>query len=84
MGQSGILGAKRSAPLTGKLLGRYEIGERLGAGGAASVYLARLRGPHDWERVLALKVVHEHPIVSSSVTATTALPSIASSRSNRR
>src|SRR5260221_9703808 len=48
------------APLTGGALGRYLIGERLGSGGAASVYLALLRGPHNFERVLAIKVVHEH------------------------
>jgi serine/threonine-protein kinase len=48
------------APLTGVRLGRYLLGDRLGAGGAASVYLAQLRGPHDFERLLAVKVVHEH------------------------
>jgi eukaryotic-like serine/threonine-protein kinase len=53
------------APLTGVRLGRYLLGDRLGAGGAASVYLAQLRGPHDFERLLAVKVVHEHLTESS-------------------
>jgi serine/threonine protein kinase len=53
------------APLTGTRLGRYVLGERIGAGGAASVYLALLRGPHGFERVLAVKVVHEHLVESA-------------------
>ncbi|HEY1537122.1 MAG TPA: serine/threonine-protein kinase [Polyangiaceae bacterium] len=44
----------------GQRLGRYSLGALLGSGGAASVYLARLDGPHGFERVLALKIVHEH------------------------
>ncbi len=44
----------------GERLGRYVLGPALGAGGAASVYLARLEGPHGFERFLALKLVHEH------------------------
>jgi serine/threonine-protein kinase len=53
-----------SAPLTGTQLGRYVLGERIGAGGAASVYLAILRGPGGFERVLAVKIVHEHLLES--------------------
>ena len=44
----------------GQRLGRYCLGTLLGSGGAASVYMARLDGPHGFERVLALKLVHEH------------------------
>lgn len=44
----------------GQRLGRYCLGTLLGSGGAASVYMARLDGPHGFERVLALKIVHEH------------------------
>lgn len=44
----------------GTRLGRYLLGERLGIGGAATVYLARLQGPLQWQRMLALKVVHPH------------------------
>lgn len=46
--------------LTGRKLGRYQIGARLGVGGSAAVYLARLLGPMSFERLVALKVVHEH------------------------
>ena len=46
--------------LAGTRLGRYQVGPRLGAGGTASVYLARLSGPHNFERLVALKVVHDH------------------------
>ncbi len=44
----------------GDRLGRYMLGPAIGAGGAASVYMARLDGPHGFERLLAIKVVHEH------------------------
>ncbi|HWA71804.1 MAG TPA: serine/threonine-protein kinase [Polyangiaceae bacterium] len=44
----------------GERLGRYVLGPSIGAGGAASVYLARLDGPHGFERLLAIKIVHEH------------------------
>jgi serine/threonine-protein kinase len=44
----------------GQRLGRYVMGSSIGAGGAASVYLARLDGPHGFERLLAIKIVHEH------------------------
>ncbi|RYZ10181.1 MAG: serine/threonine protein kinase [Myxococcales bacterium] len=44
----------------GQPLGRYVLGTLLGQGGAASVYMARLDGPHGFERVVAVKLVHEH------------------------
>lgn len=46
--------------LSGRMLGRYQVGPRLGVGGSAAVYLARLTGPMSFERLVALKVVHEH------------------------
>ena len=46
--------------LSGTKIGRYRLGARLGIGGAASVYLGRLVGPHQFERLVALKLVHEH------------------------
>ena len=44
----------------GQPIGRYLLGSLLGSGGAASVYMARLDGPAGFERVVALKLVHEH------------------------
>jgi serine/threonine protein kinase len=44
----------------GQPLGRYVLGTLLGMGGAASVYMARLDGPQGFERVVAIKLVHEH------------------------
>src|SRR5688572_18017081 len=44
----------------GQPLGRYVLGTLLGSGGAASVYMARLDGPHGFDRVVAIKLVHEH------------------------
>jgi serine/threonine protein kinase len=44
----------------GQPLGRYVLGSLLGQGGAASVYMARLDGPHGFERLAAVKLVHEH------------------------
>lgn len=46
--------------LSGTKLGRYRLGVRLGIGGAASVYLGRLAGPHQFERLAAIKIIHEH------------------------
>jgi hypothetical protein len=58
--RSGITTLKWHPRRSGSRLGRYRLGARLGLGGAASVYLARLDGPHDFERVLAVKIIHEH------------------------
>jgi len=59
-GSSGVTQLKWHSRLSGSRLGRYRLGARLGLGGAASVYLARLDGPHEFERVLAVKIIHEH------------------------
>jgi serine/threonine-protein kinase len=40
--------------------GRYETLHLLASGGMASVYLGRARGPAGFERLVAVKVMHEH------------------------
>ena len=40
--------------------GRYEALHRIASGGMASVYLGRTRGPGGFERLVALKVMHDH------------------------
>ena len=57
---SGPSALKWNARLSGSRVGRYRLGPRLGVGGAASVYLARLAGPHNFERLAAVKIIHEH------------------------
>jgi hypothetical protein len=57
---SGPSALKWHARLSGTRVGRYRLGPRLGVGGAASVYLARLGGPHNFERLAAVKIIHEH------------------------
>ncbi|MBI4705601.1 MAG: serine/threonine protein kinase [Deltaproteobacteria bacterium] len=41
-------------------LGRYEIVRRVASGGMATVYLGRVKGEGGFERLLAIKVMHEH------------------------
>lgn len=52
----GIGAAERLRPV----LGRYEILERIGRGGMATVYLCRLEGEGGFSRRFALKVLREH------------------------
>jgi hypothetical protein len=41
-------------------LGRYEIVQRLGHGGMATVYLGRATGNAGFEKLVAIKVIHPH------------------------
>ena len=50
-------------------LGRYVLGTLLGSGGAASVYMARLDGPQGFDRVVAIKLVHEHLLADKDFVA---------------
>lgn len=61
------MGAAETAPsfesrrrLAGAKLGRYQVGPRIGVGGSAAVYLARMTGPMNFEKFVAIKVVHDH------------------------
>ncbi len=56
----GFEAVRPRARFVGSRLGKYFVGARLAAGGTASVYLARLAGPHNFERLVALKIIHEH------------------------
>lgn len=50
-----------SAPLHAlQRIGRYEVVQRLGHGGMATVYLGRATGSAGFERVVAIKVIHQH------------------------
>ncbi|MCG8418310.1 MAG: protein kinase [Proteobacteria bacterium] len=55
-----------TAPVTGSAIqaqhiaGRYTLFERLGAGGMATVYLARLDGPAGMDKLVAIKRIHPH------------------------
>ncbi|HOU93103.1 MAG TPA: protein kinase [Polyangiaceae bacterium] len=55
----GATGLKLRARLTGSHVGPYRLGARLAVGEAACVYLARLGGQHEPERIVAVEVVHE-------------------------
>jgi serine/threonine protein kinase len=50
-------GAKPSGP---SRLGKYELIARIGKGGMAQVYLARQRGPANFEKVVVVKTIHPH------------------------
>ncbi len=41
-------------------LGKYELIARIGVGGMAEVYLARQRGPMNFEKVVVVKTIHPH------------------------
>ncbi|MBI5509889.1 MAG: protein kinase [Deltaproteobacteria bacterium] len=41
-------------------LGKYEILTEIGAGGMATVYLARQRGPQSFEKLVVVKTIHPH------------------------
>ncbi len=41
-------------------IGRYELIYRLGSGGMATVYVARLSGLAGFERLVAVKAIHQH------------------------
>ncbi len=55
---TGLRGAAHER--VGQRLGRYELRYLVAQGGMASVYLAQLAGAHQFERWVAIKVMHQH------------------------
>jgi serine/threonine-protein kinase len=47
-------------PEEARSFGRYTLLCRLGSGGMANLYLARLAGPEGFEKLVAIKRIHEH------------------------
>ena len=47
-------------PVVRKTFGRYELLMQMGTGGMATLYLARVRGPKKFEKLLAIKKIHTH------------------------
>lgn len=43
-----------------RTLGKYELIARIGKGGMAEVFLARQRGPMNFEKVVVVKTIHPH------------------------
>ena len=44
----------------GRSFGRYQLLLEMARGGMAALYLARLRGPEKFEKLLVVKLIHEH------------------------
>ncbi len=52
---------ERTGPLRpGRTLGRYRLCFELAKGGMGAVYLARVEGPAGFDKLVALKCIHEH------------------------
>jgi serine/threonine-protein kinase len=45
-------------PTPVRRLGKYELIERIGVGGMAEVFLARMRGPMNFQKVVVVKTIH--------------------------
>jgi serine/threonine-protein kinase len=43
-----------------RLFGRFELLMEVSHGGMATLYLARLRGPEEFEKLVAIKKIHDH------------------------
>ncbi len=47
-------------PLEGRRFGRFELLLEMGSGGMATLYLSRIRGPQNFEKLIAIKKIHDH------------------------
>jgi serine/threonine-protein kinase len=57
---SGPITSPTVAPHARRMLDRYEIIAEIAKGGMGTVYLARLEGAGGFERLMAIKLMHEH------------------------
>src|SRR5690606_25179884 len=55
-----VMRAARSLDAHPRRVGRYDLLFPLGAGGMATVYLAQIRSGFDFEREVAVKLIHPH------------------------
>ncbi len=46
--------------VTGRSFGRFELLLEMGSGGMATLYLSRIRGPQNFEKLIAIKKIHDH------------------------
>lgn len=56
-------------PLIRKQFGRYELLMQLGSGGMATLFLARINGPQKFEKLLAIKKIHDHLLAEKDFVA---------------
>ena len=47
-------------PIDNRAFGRFELLIEMGRGGMATLFLARIRGPSNFEKLLAIKKIHDH------------------------
>src|SRR5438034_11365176 len=55
-----LVSASVRDPAAIERVGRHELLLRIASGGMATVYLARMHGPHGFTREVALKLLHPH------------------------
>ncbi len=48
------------AKLDGRRFGRFELLLEMGSGGMATLFLSRIRGPQNFEKLIAIKKIHDH------------------------
>ncbi len=46
--------------VTGRSFGRFELLLEMGSGGMATLFLSRIRGPQNFEKLIAIKKIHDH------------------------
>ncbi len=52
--------AKEYQPMVNRIFGRFELLIEMGRGGMATLFLARIQGPSNFEKLLAIKKIHDH------------------------